>query len=147
MRLLSHFHCPIPFGRKTLEEHGEPAATRRRTSAQCRSDPLDSASYDGDHARQTRAHRLAPGPAPTARSHSFGLASADYARLKVMTFRVLVKIAFVDGSDQDVPINVQANDETGVRRLVTPEYMNNVTDDWGVPIANVTVVKAEAREK
>lgn len=64
-----------------------------------------------------------------------------------MTFRVLVKIAFVDGSDQDVPINVQANDETGVRRLVTPEYMNNVTDDWGVPIANVTVVKAEAREK
>ena len=62
-----------------------------------------------------------------------------------MTFRVLARIGFVNGSCTDVPFNVQANDESEVRRLVTPEYIRtNVSDDWGVPIANVTVVKAEA---
>ena len=51
----------------------------------------------------------------------------------------------VNGSCMDVPFNVQANDESEVKRQVTPEYvMENVSDDWGVPIANVTVVKAEA---
>jgi hypothetical protein len=64
----------------------------------------------------------------------------------VMTFRVLARIGFVNGSDMDVPpFNIQANDESEVRRTVTPEYIiNNVSDDWGVPIAHVTVVKAEA---
>jgi len=57
-------------------------------------------------------------------------------------FRVLARIGFVDGSDMDVRFNLQANDENEVRRQVTPEYIrNNVSDDWGVPIATVTVVK------
>jgi hypothetical protein len=62
-----------------------------------------------------------------------------------MTFKVLARIRFVNGSCDDVTFNVQANDESEVERQVTPEYvMENVSDDWGVPIANVTVVKAEA---
>ena len=69
----------------------------------------------------------------------------DYAKLEAMTFRVLARIGFVNGSCMDVPFNVQANDESEVKRQVTPEYvMENVSDDWDVPIANVTVVKAEA---
>jgi hypothetical protein len=45
----------------------------------------------------------------------------------------------------DVPFIVRATDQSDLKQLVTPEYvMTNVSDDWGVPIANVTVLKAEA---
>jgi hypothetical protein len=111
-------------GNFDLECDGEPRRQNTRTSAQNRS----------------RSERQPPTAIPLA---------LPPARLceteKAMTFRVLARIGFVNGSDTDVPFNVQANDEIEVRRLVTPEYiMNNVSDDWGVPIANVTVVKAEA---
>ena len=62
-----------------------------------------------------------------------------------MTFGVTARIGFVNGSCMDVQFDVEANDESEVKRQVTPEYvMENVSDDWDAPIANVTIVKAEA---
>ena len=62
-----------------------------------------------------------------------------------MRFRVTARIGFVNGSCTEVPFNLRTEDEKDLKRLVTPDYvMTNVSDDWGVPIANVSVVKFEA---
>jgi hypothetical protein len=106
---------------------------------------VDSDSESGAAKCPAPAHRIAQFVSPAARSRSFTHPPAEYAKLDAMTFRVLARIGFVNGSCMDVPFNVQANEESEVKRQVTPEYvMENVSDDWGVPIANVTVVKAEA---
>ncbi len=94
-----------------------------------------------------------PGPGIPDDAHEFVAARTSVSRtlrpncatLSLMTFRVLAGIGFVNGSCMDVPFNVQENDESEVKRLVTPDYiMTNVGDDWGVPIANVSVLRAEA---
>ena len=61
-------------------------------------------------------------------------------------FRVTARIGFVNGScKDDVRFKVYARDENDVRKQVTPEYIKtNVTDDWPMPIENVTILKVEA---
>lgn len=44
----------------------------------------------------------------------------------------------------DVSFDVAAPDEQSLAEIVTPEYiMKNVSDDWGEPIQNVTIIKAD----
>ena len=63
-------------------------------------------------------------------------------------FQVIARIGFVNDSDMDVPFTVRAQNEDEVRKLVTPDYvMTNVSDDWGVPIQHVTVLRIEAIDK
>jgi hypothetical protein len=63
-----------------------------------------------------------------------------------MLFRVTVEIGFVNGScSPEQTFNVRADDKEDVKKIVTPDYIRaNVSDDWGVPIANITIVRADA---
>ncbi len=48
----------------------------------------------------------------------------------------------MNGGSLDVPFNVRGIDEAEVRRKVTVDYiMKKVSDDWGMPIRNVTVLR------
>jgi hypothetical protein len=61
----------------------------------------------------------------------------------VMTlFHVIVRLGFVNGSCiDDVSFTMQADDEDDVRNKATPEYIVEfVSNDWGLPIDNVTVM-------
>jgi rRNA maturation endonuclease Nob1 len=61
------------------------------------------------------------------------------------TFRVRAELTFVNG-DRSQPFSfaVEAEDKDDARRRVTKDYiMQNVSDDWGVPIRNVTVIRVQ----
>jgi hypothetical protein len=66
-----------------------------------------------------------------------------------MTFSVTVRIGFVNGSCIDgVQFAVSATDEEDVKRQVTSEYiMTHVSDDWGMPIAYVSITKLAKAER
>jgi hypothetical protein len=61
-----------------------------------------------------------------------------------MTFRATVRIGFVDGAETDVRFTIEAGDEDDVKRQVTREYIMAMSNDWGRPIVNVTLIQAEA---
>lgn len=58
-------------------------------------------------------------------------------------YRVRVTLGFADGSAQDIPLTVWAKSREDLNAIITRDYiMKNVSDDWGPPIQNVTIVKA-----
>ncbi len=60
-------------------------------------------------------------------------------------FQVDVTITFVNNSCMDVPFVAYGYDEDDVRRQITVDYvMRSVSDDWGMPIRNVTVLSVQA---
>jgi hypothetical protein len=63
----------------------------------------------------------------------------------VRLFRVKARITLVDGGYMDIPFNVYGTDPNDVRQQVTKDYiMTNVSDDWGMPIRNVRVLRVSA---
>jgi hypothetical protein len=65
-----------------------------------------------------------------------------------MLFRVTVTIGFLDGSARPFVFIMPAINEDDVREQVTREYvLTNLKHDWGKPIQDVIVVKAEAVER
>ena len=64
---------------------------------------------------------------------------------QVRLFRVRARITLVDGGCMDIPFNVYGTDPNDVRQQVTKDYiMTNVSDDWGMPIRNVKVLRVSA---
>ena len=62
-----------------------------------------------------------------------------------MLFRVKAQLGFANGSMQEILFNVRAEDKDSLKAIVTRDYiMQNVSNDWGLPIENVTIVKAFA---
>lgn len=63
-------------------------------------------------------------------------------------FLVVANLNFVNGSQSPaISFSVHAHDEPEARRLVTPDYIiDNVSDDWGVPMQSVKVSSVEVVE-
>jgi hypothetical protein len=61
-------------------------------------------------------------------------------------FLVRATLNFVNGSQsQPISFSVHAVNEFEARRTVTPDYiMENVSDDWGLPIQSVRVLGISA---
>jgi hypothetical protein len=60
-------------------------------------------------------------------------------------FRVRATITLVNNGCMEVPFTVYGIDEDDVRKQVTPDYiMKSVSDDWGMPIRNVTILEVRA---
>ena len=61
-----------------------------------------------------------------------------------MLYRVKVRLGLVNGSTREISFDVRAKDKDALNAIVTRDYiMDNVSDEWGPPIENVTIVKAD----
>lgn len=61
------------------------------------------------------------------------------------TFRVRAELTFVNGDcSQPFSFPVEAEDKEDARRQATKDFiMQNVSDDWGVPIRSVRVLRVQ----
>jgi len=61
-------------------------------------------------------------------------------------FRVRYTLNFVNGDcSQPLSLKLNASSEDDAKRQVTREYiLANVSDDWGVPIRNISITDVKA---